>query len=168
MPLLTPNFSLNELSVTSQVDENGRPIVNRAGDTETLYLRLLCETILEGVRVLWGCPVAVSSGFRCEEVERKVQRRPAPLPLHPSQHRRGQAADISPAGPLDLDEAYRRIFVSGLPFDQLLFEEVDGKRWIHISCAPIFAAPRRQALTTTDGVSWAEYKPPSNNGEGIA
>lgn len=164
MPLLTKNFSLNELTVTTHTDEGGQILLNSPGTVETLYLRILAETILEPFRKLCDCPLRVNSGFRGEAVERAVQKRPFPLPLKPSQHRLGQAADVMPLG-LDLDKAYLLLYESALPYDQLLLESVDGARWIHVSVAPLFSEPRRQALTTSDGLSWLNYQPPSTEGK---
>ena len=151
MPLLTPHFSVNELSATSV------PGGNIPGPVEELYLLRLCELVLEPLRVLWGCPVLITSGYRSPRVNEVVGGRPG------SQHTRGQAADVAPAG-LDLDEGFRRLVGSGIPFDQALLEHVGDSRWIHVSIPPIYAAPRRQALTTQDGVTWAPYHLPAEEG----
>lgn len=151
MLLLTPHFSLQELTVTQQVGLDGRLLFNIPGDIETLYLRLLAETILEPIRVLWDCPVKVTSAFRSVAVEMAVSGKAY------GQHMKGQAADIVPVGSLDLDEAYRRIWASSLPFDQLLLEGTGDRRWIHVSCSPVMYAPRREALVSPDGKHWAVY-----------
>lgn len=156
MPLLTDHFSLQELTVTQQVGEDGKPLFNQPGDTELLYLLLLCERVLEPVRTLWGCPVKVTSGYRSPAVETKVSGKVW------GQHVKGQAADIVPAGDLDLDEAYRRIWASGIPYDQLLLEGTGDRRWIHVSIAPVMYQARREALTSPDGQRWAVYQPPTD------
>ncbi|MBK9446326.1 MAG: hypothetical protein IPO00_09650 [Betaproteobacteria bacterium] len=141
---MTPHFSVNELSVTSV------PGGNVPGPVEELYLLRLCELVLEPLRVLWDCPVTVTSGYRSPHVNSAVGGRPG------SAHTKGQAADVAPAG-LDLDEGFRRLVASGIPFDQALLESVRGSRWIHVSIPPIYSAPRRQALVTQDGVAFAPY-----------
>jgi hypothetical protein len=161
VPLLTPHFSLQELSVTQQVGPDGRVLYNLPDDLATLYLRLLAETILEPIRDLWDCPVRVTSGYRSPAVEMAVSGKVW------GQHLKGQAADIVPLGSLDLDEAYRRIWASSLPYDQLLLEGTGDRRWIHVSCSPVMYAPRREALTSPDGKHWAVYSPPAAP-EGIA
>ena len=57
--------------------------------------------------------------------------------------------DAIKIGPDDLAVIYS--------FDQALLESVRGSRWIHVSIPPIYSAPRRQALTTQDGVAFAPY-----------
>lgn len=155
MPLLTTHFDLRELTVTQQVDDSGRPLFNQPGDVDLLYLLLLCERLLEPIRELWGCPVRVTSGYRSPAVETKVSGKVY------GQHVKGQAADIVPAGDLALDEAYRRIWASPLPYDQLLLEGTGDRRWIHVSCAPVLYPPRREALVSPDGHVWAVYSPPA-------
>lgn len=158
MPLLTPHFSLQELTVTQQVGPDGRVLFNQPNDVETVYLRLLAETLLEPIRVLWDCPVRINSAFRSKEVELKVSGKVY------GQHTKGQAADIVPVGSLDLDEAYRLIWQSRLPYDQLLLEGTGERRWIHVSCAPVMYQPRREALVSPDGHVWAVYSPPATEG----
>ena len=165
MPLLTEHFSLQELTVTQQVGADGRLLFNQPGDTELLYLLLLCERALEPIRVAWGCPVRVTSAFRGPLVERAVQERSGLIApgatLAPSQHTRGQAADLTPAGDLDIEEAYRRIWASTIPYDQLLLEGAPGHQWIHVSIAPVMYPPRREALVSvTGGPPWSTYTPP--------
>lgn len=165
MPLLTEHFSVQELTVTQQVGPDGRLLANHPGDTELLYLLLLCERALEPIRVLWGCPVRVTSGYRGPQVERAIQERAGLIrpggELAPSQHRRGQAADIVPANPdLSVYEAFRRIQASGVPYDQLLLEGRPGHEWIHVSIAPVMYPPRREALVSADGVHFSPYQPP--------
>ena len=157
MPLLTDHFSLQELTVTQQVGPDGRLLANQPGDTELLYLLLLCERALEPIRVLWGCPVRVTSGYRSREVELAVSGKDY------GQHRRGQAADICPLDPnLSVYEAYRRIYSSGIPYDQLLLEGRPGHEWIHVSIAPVMYQARREALVSADGHNFTPYQ------EGIA
>ena len=148
MPLLTANFSVNELSVTRH------PFYNVPGPVEELYLLRLCELVLEPLRVLWGVPIATSSGYRSAAVNAAAGGE------EDSQHRRGQAADIVPVG-LPLGEAFRMLVQSGIPFDQAILEAVGGKNWIHVSIPPIYRKPRREALVAHDGTPrYAVYELP--------
>jgi zinc D-Ala-D-Ala carboxypeptidase len=152
-PRLSPHFTVAELTTTSQRGRDGKLLEN-VPDAEALhYLRKLALVLLEPIRDLLECPIRVNSGFRCEAVERRVSGKAF------GQHMLGQAADIVPLAKMPLGVAYRGIFESPLPYDQLLLERVGGAEWIHVSCAPDNRMPRRQALITTDGRNWAVYDP---------
>jgi zinc D-Ala-D-Ala carboxypeptidase len=149
---LSPHFSLSEMTVTQQVGTDGRPLDNMPDASELHFLRALCVNVLEPVRELWGCPVRVTSGFRSYDVELRVSGKDW------GQHRLGQAADIVPAGSLDIVKAFEAIWRSAIPYDQLLLEQSGSTRWIHISHGP--GPQRRQALWSPDnGRSWAFYFP---------
>lgn len=157
---LTPHFSLDELTVTQQRGPDGLMLKNEPGQAELANLLRLAETLLEPIRSLWGCPIRVTSGYRGPEVERRAQKRPMGLPLRPSQHRVGQAADLVPMGEIDIVDAFERIWRSDLPYDQLLLEQNGPVRWVHVSCAPEGVEPRGQALFSPDnGLSWVVYAP---------
>lgn len=89
-----------------------------------------CLMLLEPARQAIGCPIIVTSGFRCEAVNRQVGG------VRSSQHLQGCAADIRPQDPA----RFQRLvdFLKGrAQTDQLL----TGPGWLHISWAP-FAIPR--------------------------
>jgi zinc D-Ala-D-Ala carboxypeptidase len=149
---ISEHFSLEELTITSQKGPDGLRLPNQPGPDELRYLKKLCETLLEPIRALWGCPVTVTSGFRSHDVEMKVSGKDY------GQHRKGQAADILPSG-MTVVEAYEKIWQSDLPYDQLLLEQNGNVRWIHVSCAPDAPAPRKMSLYSPDnGKSFDWYK----------
>ena len=87
--------------------------------------------LLEPARLVVG-PVIVCSGFRCEEVNRRVGG------VSRSQHLTGQAADIRPQDP----SQYPRLveFLKACEYtDQLL----TGSTWLHVSWTPL-GTPRHQ------------------------
>lgn len=155
----TPHFSLEELTRTSQRGPDGEPLANVPSVGEVNELRHLCAAILEPIRELWGCPVRVTSGYRSFAVERAIKHLGPSDPLRVSQHNKGQAVDIQPRG-LGFAEAFEAVAEADhIPWDQLIFEHVGGATWIHVSCAPTHRVPRRQALYTTDGKTYAPYHP---------
>lgn len=159
MPYLSPNFTIEELSITQQVDRvTGQLLGNIPGPIESLYLRILCETILEPIRTIWKNRIKVNSGYRSLAVELAVSGKDW------GQHRKGQAADIIPMDGLDLDVAYQLVWASALPYDQLLLEGVGNHRWIHVSCAPLYYRPRREALVSPNGHQWVVYNPQNVDG----
>jgi zinc D-Ala-D-Ala carboxypeptidase len=148
---LSDNFSLEELVVTSQRGPDGELLPNVPGLEELHNLRALARTLLEPIREMWGCPVRVTSGYRSHDVEMKVSGKDY------GQHRLGQAADIIPLGNISAVEAFERIVLSVLPYDQAIIEQNKaGARWIHVSYTDL-RAPRRMALYSPDGHTYALY-----------
>ena len=133
---LSQNFTLNELvySVTAEANR----IDNRPNVKVVANLKALCENVLQPLRNSLGCPVIVSSGFRCAELNKKVEGRPN------SQHLLGEAADFV-VPQRKLKDVFNYI-KAHLPYDQLLFEyDSSGNRWIHVSyCSD--GKNRRQAI----------------------
>lgn len=125
---LTPNFTLEEMTVTS----TGLP--NVANRIERAALLALAVHVLQPLRDALGKPVYITSGFRSAAVNRAVGG------VADSQHRKGQAADIRVHGMTSMALA-QRIVALELPFDQLIEE---FGQWVHVSYAP---QRRRQQLT---------------------
>ena len=155
---LSPNFTLEELTATRQIGPDGRVLDNHPRGSALDSLQRLCVVVLEPIRsLLDNRPLIVTSGYRSEAVERAVQRRGADELLDPSQHLRGEAADIVPCASIGMEAAFHRIYCSAIPWDQLLLEGPAHRRWIHVSCAPVTRLPRRQALVSSDGRTWSIY-----------
>ena len=88
-----------------------------------------CLTLLEPARQLVG-PIIVNSGYRNEEVNRKVGG------VKGSQHLTGLAADIRPSNLLQFE-----CLVEFLKANQYTHQLLTGNGWLHISWTP-FASPR--------------------------
>ena len=129
---MTPNFTLEELTVTDH-----RQFDNTPNKAERANLVRLAE-LLEQVKVaIGGKPVMVNSAFRCKQVNDAVGSKDT------SQHRLGCAADIRVPG-MAPDAVVKAIMAANLPFDQLI-REFD--RWTHISVPNTEGAkPRGQVL----------------------
>ena len=89
-----------------------------------------CLMLLEPARKAIGCPIIVTSGFRCEAVNRLVGG------VRNSQHLQGCAADIRPRDPAQFQRLVAFLTSHALT-DQLL----TGSGWLHISWTP-FSIPR--------------------------
>ena len=84
---LSPHFKLKELE-RSQLAERYE-IDNTVNDERVFKnLQLLCENILEPVRLHYGVPFSPNSGYRCLDLNRRLKS------SDNSQHVHGQAADI--------------------------------------------------------------------------
>ncbi len=120
---LTQNFTINEL--TYSVTANANKIDNRPSVYVIDNLKALCENVLQPLRDYLGCPVKVTSGFRCAVLNKKIGG------TKNSQHLYGQAADfIVPRK--NLKDVYNYI-KHNLPYDQLLYEYNKSDKWIHVS-----------------------------------
>lgn len=128
-------FTLNELTKSATAKRMG--IKNTPSAQETKNLIALVDNILDPLREAYGKPIIVTSGFRCEKLNRAVKGSAT------SQHRKGQAADIRSVSdkPEDNKVLYDLIVKLKLPFDQLINEY--GFDWIHVSFGP---RHRRQKL----------------------
>lgn len=130
---LSTHFMLSEFIVSQTAARQG--IDNTPGQMVVDNLRQLCVNILEPIRDRFACPIVISSGFRCPELNAAVGGVPG------SQHVIGQAADILVPGYGDPLRVCQAIKESSLLYDQLIFEYAS---WTHVSWSH---TPRRMDLT---------------------
>lgn len=128
-------FTLKEL-IKSDVASRCK-INNNPTKEEIANINNLIDNILDPLREAYGNPIIVTSGFRCERLNKLVKGSKT------SQHRFGQAADIRTVP--DTIEENKKLFDLAiklkLPFDQLIDEY--NYDWVHISYSP---RNRRQIL----------------------
>lgn len=100
-------------------------------------LTALIEKVLDPLREAYGKPIIVTSGYRCERLNKAVGGAAS------SQHVKGEAADIRSVEdtPEENKKLYDLIVKLGLPFDQLINEY--GYDWVHVSFG---SQHRRQKL----------------------
>ena len=136
---LSPNFTLEELTVTNQ------RVRNEANEEEIKHLKALAVNILQPLRDAIGKPIHINSAFRSESVNRLVGGSPT------SQHRLGQAADIRVDG-MTSKQIAKKIIELKLPYDQVIEE---FGRWVHVSYS---YRNRRQQLTAVSDNGRTIYK----------
>lgn len=132
---LSKHFTLDEMIKSPTAQRLG---IENVPDAEQLEnLRDLVEQILEPLRVHYGRPIIVTSGFRCPKLNKAVGGSST------SQHAKGQAVDIRSVSDRrdDNKEIFDMILEMKLPFDQLI-NEYDYD-WVHVSYSP---RNRRQVL----------------------
>lgn len=150
---LSIHFTLEELTDSQTAARAG--IDNTPGPEVIKALRRTA-TGLEMVRTLLQSPVLISSGFRCEELERLIcdaayrawcGRRSLPVNdaswtqyFESKSHPSGEAADFTSPSFGAPESVMAAIFASPIPYDQLILE---FGRWVHISFG---SRNRRQAL----------------------
>lgn len=137
---LSPNFSLEELTVSDYAARNG--LDNTPQNDHLMNLRRLA-VFLEALRAYLGKPITVNSAYRSPEVNAAIKGSKT------SQHCHGTAADIRVAGMVP-DQVVKRIIASTLPYDQVIREFSDpvrGGGWTHVSIPNTKdAKPRKMAL----------------------
>lgn len=114
------HFRLDEMCYSRTAVENG--IENMPGKEARAALQHLVAELLEPLRKLYGKPIGVTSGYRCEEVNRLVGGVPG------SQHTKGEAADCYVPDAAELLAVLRR---SGLAFDQAIHYR--KRNFLHLS-----------------------------------
>lgn len=116
---LTDHFTLAELTVTST------GLKNEPTQEQVKNLIALCENILEPLRLKFGRPIKINSGYRSIMVNARVGGSAT------SSHCKAEAADLS----CQDNAAIFHIIRQQLPFDQLIWEGGDDKQpdWVHVS-----------------------------------
>mgnify|MGYP003141344069 FL=1 len=126
---LSKHFSLKEVIKSETAVRKG--IDNTPTEQIKHQLKAICETIMEPIRVHYGKPIRVTSGYRCIELNKSIGGSSR------SQHcaLNGDAAidfefyDMD----MDLEAVFKWITEeSKLPFDQCIAEFLPHG-WIHIS-----------------------------------
>lgn len=128
-------FTIKEMTKSTTAIKRGIP--NKPSKEVESSLTALVEKILDPLREAYGKPIIVTSGYRCEKLNKIVGSKPS------SQHVKGEAADIKTVA--DTPEENKKLFglivKLKLPFDQLINEH--NYDWVHVSFG---ARHRRQKL----------------------
>lgn len=129
------HFTFQELTKSATAKRKG--IDNSPSLQVRANLAALVENVLDPLREAYGKPIVVTSGYRCEKLNRAVGGAAS------SQHVKGQAADIRSVQdtPEENKKLYDLIVKLGLPFDQIINEY--NYDWVHVSYGP---RHRRQKL----------------------
>ncbi|GHF18292.1 hypothetical protein GCM10017044_11010 [Kordiimonas sediminis] len=144
--LLSPHFRKTEFARSKTAEKYG--IDNSITEPHIIAnLQALCSLVLEPIRTRCGRPVIISSGYRCEALNRAVGG------ARESQHTFGEAADFYVRGMPMEDLALTISHSDDIPFDQLIYEVRYRKnstpvRWIHVSHKR-HGRNRRECLTVS-------------------
>lgn len=106
----------------------------------------LHDNILYPLRKATGCPVNISSGYRCDKLNKVISK------AKNSQHSEAKAADFVVKGQSNLSVI--NWIRKNCEFDQLILEKVNGQEWIHVSYN--FGKNRKQVLHY-DGKSYTSF-----------
>lgn len=123
---LTPHFSLAEFTRSNTAASRG---LDNTPTADALQRLVLTAKMLERVRAFLQVPVTVTSGYRSRALNLAVGG------VTSSDHAHGLAADIVAPGygtPYEIAKALVP-HVNALGIGQIIYESVDGKRWVHLS-----------------------------------
>jgi len=136
---LTEHFSLAEFERSATA--SAHHIDNHVPVSLIPSVKHLCEQVLEPLRLHYGKPIIIGSGYRCPA----LNSLPNVRGVKNSQHMKGEAADLhiptilAPNGTKIQDMATARSWIefimSETSFDQLILEhDKSGHYWVHVSC----------------------------------
>ena len=136
---LSQHFTLEEMTKSQTASRKG--IDNTAPPEVVESLKLLCEHVLEKIRIHFGRPLTINSGYRGPKLNKAIGG------AKNSQHMTGQAADIEIAG---MDNKVLFCWIrDNLDFDQLILEYykpgIPDSGWVHVSWNS--TGNRKQVLT---------------------
>lgn len=128
--LLTEHFNVYEMCKSETALRRG--LDNVPNQFVIDNLTLLCQNVLEPVRMYFNAPVKVTSGYRSPDVNAAVGG------SRTSDHTRGMAADIEIPGLPNYDLAVW--IAENLQFTQLILEfytpGIPDSGWVHVSYDP--------------------------------
>lgn len=150
MPLNHKYFTFEEL-IYSEDALKKYDIRNKTTQTIESNLDRLITELLDPIREMWGKPLQVSSGFRCDKLNGKVRGSKT------SRHKDGLAADLDAGTNADNKALAKMIAASGLKFDQLIDEK--GYAWVHVGLTTKDRTPRQEILRTKDGIKYTRLTP---------
>jgi hypothetical protein len=140
MTNITKHFTLEELCASATA--KARRIENKPQVQQIIALVYLAVYVLEPLRMAMNEPIPISSGFRCERLNRAVGG------VSNSQHTKGQAADLCIGGDIEKGKRWFSWIKNHLKFDQLIWEHSsNGTYWVHVSFVhPDFGRNRMQVI----------------------
>ena len=141
---VTMHFTIEELydsATAKRLGINNKPTIQKM-----INLVYLAAFVLEPLRVAMGRPINISSGFRCEQLNKAVGG------VYNSQHLKGQAADINIEGDMAFGRKVFDYIRKNLVFDQLIWEhDRSGTYWVHVSYVfPDFGKNRKQVINNLE------------------
>lgn len=139
---LSPHFTLSELTASNKANQLG---IDNTPPQELVPRLVLLAEMLERIRSTLNVPIMVTSGYRCDELNRAVGG------VRSSGHTHGIAADFVAPGFGNPSEIGRLLspLVDTLDIGQIILEGVGGKQWLHVSTHKP-ELPINRVLTITD------------------
>lgn len=137
-------FSIEELCYSTVAKKN--KIDNTPTEEIIENLTEFTNEVLDKLREVWGSAIKVSSGFRCEELNKKVGGSKT------SAHLKGYGVDLIPVNG-DIDGLVKcAIELSQtLNYDQIIDEYSGNKHWLHIGYKNLKGQQRKEIKLYKNG-----------------
>ena len=133
-------FELSEFIVSDVAKRRG--IDNTPSFAVVERLDNLVANILEPMRIAYGKPITVTSGYRCERLNKAVGG------VNWSAHMRGDAADLTASDMAGFKKFVREWLVKNkIKFDQCIIEKSGKTEWIHIGIVSSTGSQRGQLFS---------------------
>ena len=140
---LTDHFTVQELTTT---DQNGLQRTNtKEGLKISDKLQALAEFAEEVRAVIQNCPMVITSGYRCEKLNKAIGGSKT------SEHLKCEAIDFIPKK-MSAFKALGYILISELKWDQLILEKRGQGYLIHISMGD-----KCQVLYSPEAASYVKF-----------
>jgi len=117
---ISRDFTWDEMTYSEMAEMY--EIKNRPDWEEMVALEHLVKRVLQPLRLAYGKPIRISSGYRCAELNRLVGGVPS------SQHVKGEAADCVVE---DAEELLKVLLEGKFPFDQAILYR--KRNFLHVS-----------------------------------
>lgn len=111
-------FTINEFTRSATADARG---IDNSLPAELTDAAKYTLSRLDDIRERYGYPIYITSGYRCQKLNKAVGGKPT------SQHLRAEAADLR------WDANLLKFILQRCQFDQLIEEKSGKTKWIHIS-----------------------------------
>ncbi|MDH6304351.1 uncharacterized protein YcbK (DUF882 family) [Parabacteroides sp. PF5-5] len=121
---ISKDFTWEEMLYSDTAKVNG--IKNVPEREERMAIEELVKRLLQPLRLAYGGPIRITSGYRCAELNELVGGVPS------SQHVKGQAADCMIRG--NASELLGLVLAHKLPFDQAILYR--KRNFLHLSIRP--------------------------------
>lgn len=133
------NFTLDEFIASDTA--RGLGIDNTPSTEVVAHIGELVGGLLQPLRDAWGKAIIVSSGYRCEVLNKVVGG------AKNSSHLTGYAADILVRTNYTKFKAFVRDWIKDKAFDQCIIEKSKTSEWIHISIRKNNGDQRRELFS---------------------
>lgn len=136
---LSENFTLEELTYSNYAESN--KIQNLFDASIVNNLQELVLDLLQPFREFYGLPIRVTSGFRCEALNKALNG------VNKSAHKVGFAADLQPIDDTmdNFVDAWNRFIEEKKPkFDEILIEKSKSQTWVHAAIKSIDGKQRQK------------------------